>query len=186
MFTSGNRINPSGILHYTYHPHSAFSEAITHTDLLIQYFTDYCDTQWAPSLTPDPHTFTKIRETLVSEGRQFVANSKQLVAGVAQASGPTDALLVSKMAASVRTLAKIIQEGVEALRVTRSDYNMTSLRECIVTVSEAYADVLQTSYKAAGKSIQDENMSTIMTRAAHLASLLSLYLKTLSSLQESG
>ena len=105
---------------------------------------------------------------------------------MAQASGPTDALLVSKMAASVRTLAKIIQEGVEALRVTRSDYNMTSLRECIVTVSESYADVLQTSYKAAGKSIQDENMSTIMTRASHLASLLSLYLKTLRALQESG
>lgn len=122
----------------------------------------------------------------MSEGRQFVANSKQLVAGVAQASGPTDPLLVSKMAASVRTLAKIILEGVEALKVTTSDYNMTSLRECIVTVSEAYADVLQTSHKAAGKSIQDENMGSIMSRAAHLASLLSLYLKTLKALHETG
>jgi len=88
------------------------------------------------------------------------------------------------MAASIRTLAKIIQRGVEALKVATQEYNMTSLRECIVTLSEAYADMLQTSYKAAGKSMEDENMMVIMHKASHLASLLSLFLKTLRSLHE--
>lgn len=144
----------------------------------------FCDTQWAPSLCPDSNAFTRIKETLISDGRQFVNTSKQLVAGVAQSPSPTDAVLVSKMAASVRTLAKIIQEGVEALKVTSSEFNMTSLRESITTVGEAYQDVLVTSHKAAGKSMQDESMMTIMQRAAHLASLLSLFLKTLRALQE--
>lgn len=87
------------------------------------------------------------------------------------------------MAASVRTLAKIIQEGVKALKVTNNEDSMNALRESIVTVCEAYLDVLVTSQKAAGKSMQDENMMTIMQKAAQLASLLSLFLKTLRSLQ---
>lgn len=184
LLTSGDRINPAGVLSYTYESHNAFSQAIDHTVQLLDYFTAYCDTQWAPSLSSDPNAFTRIKETLISDGRQFVNSSKQLVAGVAQAHGPTDAVLISKMAASVRILAKIIQEGIEALKVTANEFNMTSLRESITTVGEAYHDVLVTSHHAAGKSMQDENMMTIMQRAAHLASLLSLFLKTLRSLQE--
>lgn len=184
--TSGSKLTPTGILNYTYQPHNAFEEAIVHTKSLIDHFTAYCDTQWAPCLTPNPHNFTKIKETLISDGRQFVSNSKHLVAGVASASNSADPILVSKMAASVRTLAKIIQKGMDALKVTTSEYNMASLRECVVTVSEAYYDVLQTSHKAAGKSIQDENMSLIMQKASHLASLLSLFLKTLRLLHEAG
>lgn len=183
LHTSGNRINPAGILNYTYDSHTAFAEATDHTLRLQEYFTSYCDTQWAPSLHPDSHVFTRVKETLISDGRQFVANSKQLVAGVAQADGPYDPLLISKMAASVRTLAKIIQEGVKALKVTNNEDSMNALRESIVTVCEAYLDVLVTSQKAAGKSMQDENMMTIMQKAAQLASLLSLFLKTLRSLQ---
>jgi len=183
--TSGEKITPTGILTYTYEPHSAFPDAISQTESLMEYFIQYCETQWAPTLNPDPNAFTKIRETLIADGRQFVANNKQLVAGVAQAAGPTDAPLVAKMAASVRTLAKIVQQGIEALKVTTTEYNMSSLRECILTVGEAYTDILQTSYKAAGKDIQDENMMTIMQKAAHLASLLSLFLRTVRSLNES-
>lgn len=184
LLTSGNKIMPAGILNYTYQPHNAFEEAMTHARSLIDYFTTYCDTQWAPSRTPDPNNFTKIKEALISDGRQFVSNSKHLVAGVAQASSCTDPTLVSKMAASIRTLAKIIQKGVEVLKVTIDDYNMGSVRECVVTVSEAYADMLETSHKAAGKGIQDENMMMIMQKASHLASLLSLFLKTLRALHE--
>ncbi|XP_067949504.1 FERM and PDZ domain-containing protein 4-like [Watersipora subatra] len=182
--TSDSKITPAGILNYSYQPSNAFEKAKEHTRNLIDHFTDYCETQWAACHAPDPHNFTKIKETLISEGRQFVSNSKHLVAGVAQATGCTDTILVSKMAASVRTLAKIIQRGVETLKVATSEENMLSIKECIVTVSEAYADVLETSHKAAGKEIKDENMQVIMQKASHLASLLSLFLKTLRSLHE--
>lgn len=183
LFTSGDKINPTGILNYTYDPHNAFNKAVQHTTRLKDYFEAYCNTQWAPSLHADSNVFTKVKESLIADSRQFIANSKQLVAGVAQANGPTDAVLISKMAASIRTLAKIVQGAVEALKVTTNEENLLSLRECIATVGEAYSDFLVTSQRAAGKSMHDENMTMIMQKGTHLASLLSLFLRTLRGLQ---
>ena len=166
---------------HVYTTDRAFVEANRDVDSLLTVIDRTMGKVADHETTPNPSMMKNTKETLTIEARQFVTDSKLLVSSATHSRDK----LVQNVNNSMHTLAKIISYCHITMEVMTSTQQAVTLGMKVKGVANAYKETVNAASAAAGKPLSDPNMKHLMKQATTLASILSVLMKTLKTLDNS-
>ena len=167
------------ILGRAYSGPNTFVQANMDVDSLVQYLNlKISNLQPTDTLRVE---FFSHKDVLVAEARQFVTDSKMLVSSATQSHDQ----VVQRVDTSMHTLARIVHHCIDTMTCLPSLESAQELDTRVKDVAISYKTTVNTAGAAAGKPLGDPNMKLLMKQATGLASILSVLMKTLKTLEYS-
>ena len=165
------------VLARTYSGPNTFIQANMDVDSLVQYLNlKISNLQPTDTLRIE---FFASKEVLVTQARQFVTDSKMLVSSATQSHDQ----VVQRVDTSMHTLGRIVHHSIDTMSCLPSLTPAQELGTRVKDVAISYKTTVNTAGAAAGKPLSDPNMKLLMKQATGLASILSVLMKTLKTLE---
>ncbi|XP_041357056.1 uncharacterized protein LOC121374154 isoform X2 [Gigantopelta aegis] len=123
--------------------------------------------------------FEICKEELMNQTKLFVNDAKMLVSSATQ----TRDELAANLHRGIHSLAKIFLHSQAVMLMMESQHLGQHLGAEVIKVSNAFRSTVSASNAAVGKPLHDPHMKYLMRQATNLASLLSMLIKTLKTLE---
>ena len=123
--------------------------------------------------------FEICKEELMNQTKLFVNDAKLLVSSATQT---RDELAVN-LHQGIHSLAKIFLHAQAVMLMMESQHLGQHLGAEVIKVSNAFRSTVNAAHAAVGRPLHDPHMKYLMRQATNLASLLSVLIKTLKTLE---